>query len=295
MESRYNRDSRYNRELKREKRSNFIKKTIIITLIILAIAFAFIKPLVTVSMKKIEYINSKVPQAFDGYKILQISDLYLKPTDDLSKFTERINNSRPNAVVFTGNIFTVEDDDLYKNLQDFKESIDSDILVYISKGQTELAMDQEYLDKLYKALELKGMYLLDNRRVSVIHKGSLINLYGLTPNQESYNVDSDDHDLPVLPDLLEKNLSIVLSNNPIYFKNLSKAKADIVLSGARSGGWIRLPIIGGLNYDVDSIYKDSLYGYENSRMIVSRGSGTRDGNIRIFNPRIINELILKTN
>lgn len=284
---------KYNKELKRKKQKKLIIKLTIIFSLVAILLFIFLFPMIYIKVNKIEYTHKEIPNEFNNYKILQISDIYLKADDKLDDFTEIITKSKPNIIVFTGNTFVEEDEKYYENLINLKDQIDSSILIYVSLGQTELNLSETYRKELISKLSNNGIYTLDDRRISLVHGGKVINLIGVTPNIDDYGMDGNNLKLKKRLNLVEDNFTIVLSNNPGYFPELSILDVDLVLSGARSGGWIRLPFVGGINYDVDSLYKEGQYEAIDSRMIISNGSGTRKGNVRILNPRMVNEIILK--
>lgn len=286
-------EARYNRELKRKKQKDLMIRLIIIVLILVIVLFAFLYPMISIQTKTIEITHKDIPSEFIDYKIMQISDLYLSPNDNLDKFAERVNKSEPNIIVFTGNTFEMDDENFYENFFSFKEKINTNILIYVSLGETELNLPEDYRNQLFSKLSQKGIYTLDDRKISLVHGGKIINLLGITPNLSDYSLDSDNLNLGKKVDIKDEDFTIALSNNPGYFPELSINDIDLVLSGARSGGWVRIPFLGGIKYDVDSLYKEGQYEAMESRMIISNGAGTRQGNIRILNPRQINEIILK--
>lgn len=60
--------------------------------------------------------SAKLPKSFDGYKIVQISDLHLgtwgKKTEFLEDFVEKVNSLQPDMIVFTGDIVNQKADEL---------------------------------------------------------------------------------------------------------------------------------------------------------------------------------------
>jgi predicted MPP superfamily phosphohydrolase len=58
-----------------------------------------------------EYSHKNIPEAFDGFKIVHISDLHLSTFDDsperLNSFIEEINRHCPDIVCFTGDMVTI--------------------------------------------------------------------------------------------------------------------------------------------------------------------------------------------
>lgn len=64
-----------------------------------------------IESKSIEYAHNDIPEAFDGFKIVHISDLHLSTFDDsperFNTFIEEINRHCPDLVCFTGDMVTV--------------------------------------------------------------------------------------------------------------------------------------------------------------------------------------------
>ena len=58
----------------------------------------------------VEIVSENVPQTFDGYKIVHISDMHLLSfigrEDALTRIVEKINAQQPDAILFTGDLVT---------------------------------------------------------------------------------------------------------------------------------------------------------------------------------------------
>ena len=124
-------------ELK-EKRKKLVKKTIKIILIVFIISTLFIvytKIISTSGLKvKEERLELKnIPESFNGFKVIQFSDLQYGSTifeDDMNKIIKKINDRNPDIVVFTGDLIDneykikhEETEKLIKNLSNIKASI----------------------------------------------------------------------------------------------------------------------------------------------------------------------------
>lgn len=63
-----------------------------------------------------DYSNPRIPPSFEGYKIVQISDLHLDGwaghEDKLSKIVDSINALRPNLICFTGDLVSLSSDEI---------------------------------------------------------------------------------------------------------------------------------------------------------------------------------------
>jgi len=65
-------------------------------------------------INRVEYVNASLPLAFEGYKIVQISDLHLdsfgKHKDALERVVDSINSLNPDLVCFTGDFVNLNPD-----------------------------------------------------------------------------------------------------------------------------------------------------------------------------------------
>ena len=60
-----------------------------------------------VNMREYRIINKKLPNEFNGLKVVQISDLHYGTTffiNDLKKIVNKVNEVKPDIVVFTGDL-----------------------------------------------------------------------------------------------------------------------------------------------------------------------------------------------
>ncbi len=61
-------------------------------------------------INNVEIVSENVPEAFDGYKIVQISDIHLLSflgrEETLAKMMDEVNAQRPDAILFTGDLVT---------------------------------------------------------------------------------------------------------------------------------------------------------------------------------------------
>lgn len=286
-------ERRYNRELKKIKRKKLFINLLVLSVVCLLLFLFVIYPFFNIKTRKYEVKKTNIPQSFNNYKIIQVSDLYLKGSDNLSKLKEVISKANPNLVVFTGNIFTREDPDFYKNFLDMKNEISESLLFYISMGQTELELGEDYIARLSEKLKTHGIYILDEKKIELNKGGEVIYVQAISPKKDDYKLTDSKVNIDNKITFDDKHFNLVLSHNPSYAQKLSESGADLILSGSRNGGWIRLPFIGGVSYDYESKFKEDDYILGENLLIVSRGTGIKEGRFRLFNTKEINEIILK--
>ncbi len=67
-------------------------------------------------VKPFDYADAEIPEAFDGYRIVQLSDLHLGTlrghADVVRDIVDKVNAERPDLVVFTGDIVNYRADEL---------------------------------------------------------------------------------------------------------------------------------------------------------------------------------------
>ena len=84
---------------------------IIVTLFWSALTYGYFWGRWKVESVALEYVHKDIPEVFDGFKIVHISDLHLSTFDDsperLNQFIEEINKHCPDVVCFTGDMVTV--------------------------------------------------------------------------------------------------------------------------------------------------------------------------------------------
>ena len=268
MKSRLEKNKKKINEIDKEKRQKKAKIIIKITSIILVSIFSLLcfsmfigaKYLV---VKEVKITNDKLPNSFHGLKIVQFSDL-LYPSfneKDLDNLKNKINELKPDIIVFTGNIKRI-DYELTKNdisiLSKFFNSLESSMNKYSVYGTN----DKNFLDILENSF-----IILDNKE-SIIYNKEIenIKIIGFNSNNVDTSKISDG-----------SNYNICLINNP---DNINKIKdvCDLTLAGNTLGGEIKIPFYKGLLTN-NKYYKDY---YKEYNMYISNGIGN-NYKVRLFN------------
>lgn len=273
-------------------------KVIFVIVCIFILIYIYIKYNVnTLEVEKYTVENEKIPKEFDGYNIVQVSDLHSKLFGkNNERLLKKIKELNPDIVVITGDLVDGENDNYYVALDFMKELTRLYRVYYIIGNHEQKALIKKYKDG-YKEYfgELYNMDFvnLDNKKVEIQKKNSKINLYGLTVPYSCYkylfqsgeNTSIDKGFLvEKLGDLDENQFNILLAHTPFYFEEYEKWGADLVLCGHVHGGIIRLPFVGGLlspdrrffpKYDLGEYTKNK------TTMIVSKGLGGSKVLIRI--------------
>ena len=281
-------------------------KIIFIFIGIFILMYLYIKYNVnTLEVTKYVVENKKVPKEFDGYNIVQISDLHSKLFgENNKKLIQKIKSLNPDIVVVTGDLIDGENNN-YNVALDFRKEISKLYRVYYIIGNHEQkSLIKKYKDEYkdyFNKLHQIDFVNLDNNKVEIVKGDSNINLYGLTVPYSCYKYLFDNQETTSIDiDFLEEKLgkvdreqfNILLAHTPFYFDEYEKWGADLTLCGHVHGGIVRLPLVGGLlspdrkffpKYDLGEYIKNK------STMIVSKGLGGSKVLIRVnCKPEIVN-------
>ena len=239
----------------------------------------------------------KLPQAFDNFKIAQVSDIHCDKVghSDLS-FINKIKNFNPDMIVITGDIL-----DSYNNNMDIAYNILSQLAIvapcYFVSGNHELRLPEEY-EQLINRMKKLNITHLHNSKLFITKNNESINLVGVEDYNFFKNEDNLNHRanfIKTLKELYSSNhFNILLSHRPEKFPIYADIKQERIFSGHAHGGQWRIPFVGGIFSPSQGFfpkYTNGNYVLEDSTMIVSQGLGNSSFPIRINN-RI--ELILAT-
>lgn len=147
---------------------------VIAVIIIMAIFFYWQNNGITVT--KITFENSKIPNGFDGFKIIHLSDLHNKEFGEAQKkLIKKVNDSNPDLIVFTGDLIDHTKEE--KGDESFINAIKDVAPVYYVSGNHE-AWSGKY-DGLVAKLKENGITVLDNDKVKIEKNGEYINVLGI--------------------------------------------------------------------------------------------------------------------
>ena len=237
------------------------------------------------------YTNKNIPEDFNNYKILQISDFNNKKSlsKDLIKETQKIN---PDVIVITGDYINSERSTQYNIDYSYFEQLAKNYPIYFVTGDQE--HDNENYDIFKTKLEDLGIHILDNKSIELTKNTSTINLIGMNDTSFFYeNLNAFNNKLKDLYN--ENNFSILLSHRPDLIDIYTQDEIPLVLTGHALGGQINLPFVGRLYSSNQGFYPDYTNGFykqENTSMYVSRGIGNTFIPIRLFNRPEINVITL---
>jgi uncharacterized protein len=236
--------------------------------------------------------SPEVPTSFDGYRIVQVSDLHDATFgENQQRLVKKIQQTKPDTIVITGDII---DSNRY-NLQNSLDLIDQIVKiadVYYVTGNHEVATND--VDRIKEKLSDRGVRVLSNETLKLERAGEAISLAGIEDPLMGKVASQMIADSRVPSDAF----TVLLAHRPEDFQAYVDAGIDVTFSGHAHGGQFRIPGMGGLVAPGQGYfpkYTAGIHEQNQSKLVVSRGLGNSIIPMRLFNLPEIVVVTLKSN
>lgn len=272
---------------------------ILIIIILLVILFIYVNyKVIFVSRYKVK--SNKLPQAFNGFKILHLSDWHCTTYGKNNKrlinlINNKIKGEKIDIVVITGDFIIRQKRD-YRPALEFISKIKSNN-IYFVYGNHEMILKSKEIQDFKNKLETLGVVVLDDKKIELTRENQKLNLYGVSyifshiasrkdlteQVLEKYKKDYEEK----IGIINQEEYNILLSHDPMDFEIYARMGFDLIFSGHLHGGGIRFFGIGVATARKNWFFTRLAAGIHkkyNTQMIVSRGIGNSTRPIRIFDP-----------
>lgn len=251
--------------------------------------------------------SQKLPAAFDGFRIVQVSDLHNKWFGRGQKrLLRRIAREKPEIIVVTGDLISRRRLRLPPAMAFIDRAVKL-VPVYFVPGNHEpwCGAYPEIRERLLRA----GVHLLEDEATWLTRDGAAgpesnesIRLLGVRDPGFYADRHIDEAAVDRVEAVLERlsepeAYQILLSHRPELIERYAKIGVDLVFSGHAHGGQVRLPLIGGLYAPSQGVlpkYTSGVNCLGSTAMVVSRGLGNSLMPIRVFNrPEVVTVTLRK--
>lgn len=271
------------------------KKLLVFITIILAFTLYLYIDNNRIVVSKYEVKDKSIPKSFDGFKILQISDLHNRTFGKDDKYIiDKIKKEKPDIIVITGDFIDRRRYDEYKAMLLIK-GINNIAPIYYVPGNHE-GWSGKYIT-LRKTLLENGVKLLENKGVYIEKGKDKVYLCGvLDPAFNNPIISEDYKDASIMEQNINKidknrEYKILLSHRPELFDIYARENINLVFTGHAHGGQIALPFIGAIiapNQGFFPKYYKGMHKIKNTTMIISKGLGNSLIPLRVFaTPEIV--------
>lgn len=238
--------------------------------------------------------SEKLGEEFSGKRMLHLGDLHGKSFGkDNKRLIRLIDEQKPDVVFLTGDLIDADKKDyspVYCLLKHLTEHYKTYYIIGNHEQKAPIKKNKKVYERYFKEikeLDLRQMcnerFVLDSE-FEIVQEGG-INLYGLELPFSSYRYLLSNREAEAIDlEFMEKRLgrldtnefNLLLTHNPLYFKEYVKFGADMILAGHVHGGIVRLPFIGGVFSPDRTFFPKYAFGEykdEKTTMFVTKGLG----------------------
>lgn len=194
-------------------------------------------------VKEVEYSSPRLPDGFDGYRIVQLSDIHIGSWQgrqkSIQKLVDMANGQEADLIVFTGDLVNQQSHEL-DGFAPILSRLHAPDGVYSILGNHDYGTyyhwkspeeESANLDYLLHQQAAMGWTMLNNDHAIVWHKGDSIALVGVENDGEPPF--SQFADLPKALRGTDGMFKILLSHNPTHWRRevLPQSDIDLMLAG----------------------------------------------------------------
>lgn len=240
--------------------------------------------------------SSEIPEAFDGFVIVQLSDLHNKTfRHDNAPLLDAVRGLHPDIIVLTGDTVDASNHTDVDAALHLMQQLPAIAPCYYVTGNHEHLLKKADRNRFLETIVTYGITDLDDASVLLTDEqtGGAVALLGVDDN-------SLGTDMPAkLTAEAGAPFTVMLAHEPQYLQDYAEAGADLVLTGHAHGGQWRIPLTSqGLYAPDQGIFPDMTEGVfrqDGTVMVISRGIGNSAFPLRAFNrPEIVTVTLRRT-
>ena len=197
-----------------------------------------------VSVDRIAVSSDRIPESFDGYRIVQLSDFhigtYASAPGCVDRIVDKVNSLKPDLIVFTGDLVNTSSSEI-EEFTEVLSRLRAKDGVYSVLGNHDFCLYRRYSGEDTPAKQLEnvvrhekeiGWKLLRNESVQIVCGNDSIALIGVDNAGSRGFIDRSDLK-KATKGLPEDEFKILLSHDPSHWRRevLPKSDIDLMLAG----------------------------------------------------------------
>ncbi|MGR0480760.1 MAG: metallophosphoesterase [Candidatus Electronema sp. V4] len=256
--------------------------------VLTAAAFGVKKGAEPPAVHRVEIRLDKLPAAFKGFKIVQISDIHIGEMADAADLAETVaivNRLQPDIVAITGDLVDGEAAQLRGELAPLEGLRAKEGVFFVTGNHEYYSGADDWLPEIKRL----GVTVLANERREIRRGEDALVIAGVNDHKAGRFGDPPDYER-ALGGIAPGRTVILLAHQPAAAKQAAAWQPDLVLSGHMHGGQI-----WPFKYFVllQQPYIRGLYREGGTQLYVNQGTATWGPPMRVGTEKEITELILK--
>ena len=259
------------------------KRTIIIisslAVVLIALIFWTVWGNTALQLNTYTITDDEIPNSFDGYKIVQVSDLHNAQFGNSNEeLLDMLKAAEPDIIAITGDLIDSRRTDVVVAVEFVEKAVEIAPCYYVT-GNHECRVQEYYT--LKEQLLTLGVEILECESIELERGDDTITLLGI--DDPSFDTDYDvcgyattvDNELSFLAPKSDK-YTVLLAHRPEHFEVYVSHNIDLALCGHAHGGQFRLPLVGGLFAPDQGFlpkYDAGKFTENDTDMVVSTGVG----------------------
>ncbi len=261
---------------------------IVIALIASACALLIKNSSSELEISRYEVASEKLPESFDGFTIVQLSDLHgAQFGEDGMELVDKVRELSPDIIALTGDFVTDEGD--LEAVEKLAPRLTELCPVYFVSGNHEFGSG--LAAEVRNIMEDAGVKYLSNEYLTISRGEDSVLLGGVEDPNAYADMLTPEELAQKMNEASPSAFKILLGHRNYWMEEYPELPVDLVLCGHAHGGLVRIPGVGGLIGTDRHLFPDFVEGEFNNgnyTMIVSRGLGNSVPIPRIFNrPEIV--------
>ncbi len=195
-------------------------------------------------IRRVEIPIANLPEALDGMKIAQLSDIHLSgyiSRDDVRRAVDMANDLSADLSVVTGDFITGASDPLEDCIAEIRK-LSAPLGIYGCNGNHEIYAKAE--DAAERLFTQAGMKLLRSENAMLNFRGAQLNLIGVDYQRERGPGGRRIQTLAGAEKLVRRDMpNILLSHNPNSFDRAAELGIELSLAGHTHGGQVQVEIL----------------------------------------------------